>query len=78
MFGREVVDEVVDGEAPHADVAVGGAGREHFLRGIQRQALDGGVVSLERVTQLVLTQVENAHVTLLTTWKDKTMKGRDE
>lgn len=67
MFSREVVDEVVDGESPNANVAVSAARGERLLRRIQSQAFDSRVVGLERVTQLILAKVKNANVSLLTT-----------
>ena len=54
MLLGELMNEVVDREAPDADVAVSGASRKSLLSRIQRQTFDGRVMSLKGVTQLIL------------------------
>ena len=62
VLGREVVQTLVVGQVPHADAAVRAAGGEHDLAVVHGQALDGVVVGLEGVDQLVLAEIPNTNL----------------
>ena len=53
------------GDRPYLDVAVGGAGDEVLLGGVERHAANGRIVCLERVLDLTLSDVKDADVAAL-------------